>query len=91
MIHTFLAFITWRAELSWFLVSVVHMYAPEIIILSGGAALAAPFFLDDVRKHVNQYTFRYPPGEDVLIEISDIAAYNVVLGAGSIAREHSVR
>ncbi len=80
---------TWRTELSWFLVSVVHMYAPEIIILSSGAASDAPYFLDDVRKHVNQYTFRYPPGEDILIEISDIATYNVVLGAASMAWERS--
>ena len=78
---------TWRTELSWFLVSVVHMYAPEIIILSGGAASAAPYFLGDVRKHVNQHIFRYPPGEEVQIEVSDIATYNVVLGAASIAWE----
>ena len=76
---------TWRTELSCFLVSVVRMYAPEIIILSGGAASAAPYFLDDVRKHVNQHTFRYPPGEDILIEVSDIANYSVVLVAAAMA------
>ena len=61
------AFNTWRSELSWFLVSVVsHVTRQKIIILSGGAASAAPYFLDDVRKHVNRHTFpvsswrRYP-------------------------------
>ena len=81
------AFNTWKTELAWFLVSVVHMYAPEIIILSGGAASAAPYFLDDLRTHVNNHTFRYPPGDEIRIELSDIATFNAVLGAGALAWE----
>ncbi|MCY4158533.1 MAG: ROK family protein [Bacteroidetes bacterium] len=76
---------TWRTELGWFLVSVVHMYSPEIIILGGGAAAGAPYFLSEVRTHVNQHTFRYPPDEPTLIELSDISTHNVVLGASLLA------
>ncbi len=83
------AFSTWKTELSWFLVSVVHMYAPEIIILSGGAASAAPFFLDEIRRHVNNHTFRYPSDDQVRIEVSDMITYSVVLGAARLAWEHA--
>ncbi|MXX96910.1 MAG: ROK family protein [Rhodothermaceae bacterium] len=81
------AFSTWKTELSWFLVSVVHMYAPEIIILSGGAAAAAPYFLDEIRTHVINHTFRYPVGEEIKIELSEITAFSVVLGAAALAWE----
>ena len=78
---------TWRTELGWFLVSVVHMYAPEIIILGGGAAIGAPHFIEEVRAHVNRHTFRYPPGRDIMIEVSDIATHIVVLGASVLVQE----
>lgn len=83
------AFNTWKTELAWFLVSVVHMYAPEIVILSGGAASAAPYFMDDLRTHVNNHTFRYPPGDEIRIELSDIATFSAVLGAGALAWEQA--
>lgn len=83
------AFNTWKTELAWFLVSVVHMYAPEIIILSGGAASAAPYFMDDLRTHVNNHTFRYPLGNEIRIELSDIATFSAVLGAGALVWEQA--
>lgn len=83
------AFSTWKTELSWFLVSIVHMYAPEIIILSGGVAPAAPYFIDEIRTHVNNHTFRYPPEEEIKIELSDIAIFNAVLGAGALVWEQA--
>ncbi len=83
------AFSAWKTELSWFLVSIVHMYAPEIIILSGGAAFAAPLFLDEIRTHVNNHTFRYPIDDPVRIEVSDIITHSVVLGAARLAWEHA--
>jgi len=71
---------TWKTELSWSLVSVVQMYAPEIMILSGGAASAAPYLLDGIHIHVNHHTFRYPLGEEFRIELSDITTLSVALG-----------
>ena len=65
------------------------MYAPEIVILSGGAASAAPYFMDDLRTHVNNHTFRHPPGDEIRIELSDIATFSPVLGAGALAWEQT--
>ncbi|MCY4172359.1 MAG: ROK family protein [Bacteroidetes bacterium] len=77
----------WRTELGWFLVSVVHMYSPEIIILGGGAVASASSFIKSVRAHVNQSTFKFPHDRDILIEISEHPDYSVTLGAASIAWE----
>ncbi len=85
------AIVHWRTQLGWFLVSVVHMYSPEIIILSGGATHAAPYFLDDVREHVNRHVFRYPPGDEIHIELSSLATYTGVLGAAALAWEEADR
>ncbi len=77
----------WKTNLGWLLVSAVHVYAPEIIILSGGATHAAPLFLDDVRAHVNAHLFRFPPGEPVPIVVSDLCDHAGVLGAAVRAWE----
>ena len=78
----------WTVNLGWFLVSVVHMYAPEIIILSGGATNAARHFLDAVQAHVDRHTFRYPPGEPVPIVLSELSDHAGVLGAAALAWRH---
>ena len=77
----------WTENLSWFLVSVVHLFAPEIIILSGGATNAAHHFLEPVRAHLNRHIFRYPPGEPVPIVISQMGDHIGVLGAAVPAWE----
>jgi len=79
----------WTINLSWFLVSVVHMYAPEVIILSGGATNAARHFLEPVQAHVNRHVFRYPPGEPVPILLSKLSDHAGVLGAAALAWEHT--
>ncbi len=73
----------WRQRLGWFLVSVVHMYAPEIIILSGGAAAGAPCYVDHLRKMVAENTYRY--GDPVAVEVSDLSTYSGVFGAAALA------
>ncbi len=83
------ALVHWTTNLGWFLVSVVHMYAPEIIILSGGATNAAHHFLEPVKAHVNQHIFRYPPGEPVSIVLSKLSNHAGVLGAAALSWEHT--
>ena len=78
---------TWRMELGWFLVSMVHAYAPEIIVLSGGAAHASDHFLEYVQHHVNRHTYRYPTGEPVPVVVSELSSYCGVLGAAALAWE----
>ena len=77
----------WTLSLGWFLVSVVHMYAPEIIILGGGAAQAASHFLEAVQAHVDAHTFRYPRGSSVPIVCSELGAHAGVLGAAALAAD----
>ncbi|MEZ4699494.1 MAG: ROK family protein [Rhodothermales bacterium] len=77
----------WIEQLGWLLVSAVHVYAPEIIILCGGATLAADQFLEPLRQHVNRHIFRYPVGEPVPIVISNLSDHMGVLGTAARAWE----
>ena len=79
----------WARNLGWLLVNAVHAYSPEIIILSGGATLAAEYFLDDVQRHVDQHIFRYPPGRGVPIAVSNIAEHAGVLGAAMMMKSYA--
>ncbi|MEM1094784.1 MAG: ROK family protein [Bacteroidota bacterium] len=78
-------FADWKSHLGALLVTAIHAYAPERIILSGGATNAAHAFLDDVRAYVARHTFRYPKGEAVPIVISELRDHAGVLGAGAVA------
>ena len=78
----------WRRELGWFLVSVARMYTPEIIILSGGATQAASHFLTEVAAHVNRHLYRYPPGVELPVVVSELNEYAGVLGAAALAWSH---
>lgn len=77
----------WTKHLGWLLVSVVHAYSPQIIILAGGATGASRFFLDQLRAHVRNYVFRYPRGEEIPIEISEFGDLSGLVGAALMARE----
>lgn len=79
----------WTTELGWLLVSAVHVYAPQKIILSGGASNGAKYFLEPLRKQVNAHLFRYPPKERVPIELSRIRNHQGVLGAAALAWERA--
>jgi len=76
----------WTRNVGWLLVNAVHAYSPQVIILSGGATLAAKYFLADLQEHVNRHIFRYPPGEGVPIVISEIAEHAGVLGAAMMMK-----
>jgi glucokinase len=79
----------WTRNLGWLLVNAVHAYSPQKIILSGGATLAAKFFLADVQAHVNAHIFRYPPGAGVRVVVSEIAEHAGVLGAAMMMKIHA--
>jgi len=81
----------WTTNLGWLLVSTVHVYAPEVIILSGGATNAARHFLEPLKAHVNRHVFRYPPGEPVPILLSKLRNHAGVLGAAAVAWEKADR
>lgn len=73
----------WTHNLAVLLINAVHCYAPDIIILSGGATLASDLFLKEVAEIVNKQVFRYPSDDPVEIVISDIQEYSGVMGAGA--------
>lgn len=77
----------WIRRLGWLLVSVVHAYSPELVILGGGAMAASRFFIDDVRAHVAKNVFRYPPNEPVPIVVSEIGDSIGVIGAAMMVKE----
>jgi glucokinase len=74
---------TWINNLAILLINAVHCYAPERIILSGGATLAADLFLDKVKSIVNSRVFRYPKGEPVDIVIGESNEFSGVIGAAA--------
>jgi len=75
----------WTTNLGWFLVSAVHAYAPEIVILTGGGAHGARHFLRPLRTQVNRHLFRWPVGEALPIVVSKMIDHAGVLGAAAQA------
>ena len=78
----------WKANLAAFLVSTIHAYAPEVVILSGGAVNGAKHFLASVRRLVNGLVFRWPAGDPVPILVSKLRDHAGVMGAAAVAWEH---
>lgn len=77
----------WSRRLGWMLVNAVHAYSPEVIILSGGATLAAAHFLPGVSAFVQAHSFRYPPAREIPIVVSALAEHAGVLGAAMMLKE----
>lgn len=76
----------WSNYLTTMIVNAIHAYSPEIIILSGGATLAADLFLDKIQGKVNKQAFRYPVNEPIPIRISNIQEYASALGAAAFLK-----
>jgi glucokinase len=79
----------WTHYLGWLLVSAVHAYSPEVIILSGGATAAARHFLTQVQEHVNSHIFRWPAREGVPIVISKMGEFAGAMGAAGLAWDNA--
>lgn len=71
----------WTRNLGWLVVNAVHAYSPQVVILSGGATLAAPHYLPQVQAQVDEHIFRNPRGTRVPIVISRIQEHAGVVGA----------
>jgi glucokinase len=77
----------WTRHLGWLLVSVIHAYSPEVVILAGGASAGSRYFLPQLQQQVKEQIFRYPPGEEVPILLSKLGDHSGVLGATAFVRE----
>ena len=73
--------------MGWLLVSAVHVYAPQRIILSGGATNAAEHFLEPLQEQVDSHLFRHPAGAGVPIVLSKLRDHAGVLGTAALAWE----
>lgn len=81
----------WSDNLTTMIVNAIHAYSPEIIILSGGATLAADLFLERIQQNVNKQAFRFPTNEPVPIFISNIQEYASVLGAAAFLKNSLIK
>ncbi|HYI94997.1 MAG TPA: ROK family protein [Bryobacteraceae bacterium] len=81
----------WTEHLGWLVLSAVHAFAPELVILSGGATSAANHFLPAVREQVNRHVFRYPKGKPVPIVVSRMGEFAGAMGAAALAWEAARR
>ena len=77
----------WTRNVGWLLVSAAHVYAPQRIILSGGATNAAEYFIKPLQKQVDEHLFRHPVGEGVPIVLSKLRDHAGVLGTAALAWE----
>jgi glucokinase len=75
----------WTEHLGWLVVTAAHAFAPELVILSGGATQSADRFLPQLINHVNRYLYRYPKGEPLPIVISRMGQYAGAMGAAALA------
>jgi glucokinase len=81
----------WTEHLGWLIVSAAHAFAPEVVILSGGAMQSADCFLPGLTKHVNRYLYRYPKGKPLPIVVSEMGEYAGAMGAAALAWEAITR
>ena len=77
----------WTRSLGAFLVSAIHAYAPQVVVIGGGGAHAADLFLRPLRAHVKKQLFRWPKGSTVPIVVSKRPDHAGVLGAAALAWE----
>jgi len=78
----------WRTQLGWLVLNAIHAYSSQIVILSGGATLAARHFLPQVQEQVDRHLFRHPRGQRVPVVISDIQRHAGVIGAAMHLLHH---
>lgn len=73
----------WVNNLGCLLVTAVHVYSPQAIILGGGGVHVADLFLPRLKKIVHEQTFRYPPRRRIRIVTSELKDMVGVLGAAA--------
>jgi len=66
------------------IISMIHAFDPEIIILSGGIMKSAALFLSELQRRINQYAWT-PWGKVQLIEAKNISN-SALLGADYLVR-----
>ena len=67
-------------------VSLIHVYDPDLVVIGGGLSASAPQFLGDVQRFADEHAWTQPKGrvQVVLSELGDTAA---MLGAAELVND----
>ena len=65
-------------------VTMIHAYDPELVIIGGGLSSSAAQFLPRVREYVREHAWTFPKGR-VRIEVSELGDSAALLGAAELA------
>jgi glucokinase len=74
-------------DLGSLVITAIHAYDPEIVVLSGGPLAAADRFLPAVQAHVDRYAFRYPQDRIVPLVRAQHPDHAGVLGAVALVMQ----
>lgn len=70
-----------QRDLGATIVTAIHAYDPEVVVLAGGPLAAAEHFLPQVQAYVDTYAFRYPRDRTIPILRAQRSDHAGVLGA----------
>jgi len=74
-------------DLGAFIVTAIHAYDPEVVVLSGGPMTRADHFLPQVQAYVDRYAFRYPKERIIPILRAERSDHAGVLGAVALVMQ----
>lgn len=78
-----------QRDLGATIVTAIHAYDPELVVLAGGPLAAADLFLPEVQAYVDHYAFRFPKDRIVPIVRAQRSDHAGVLGAVALAMQAS--
>ncbi len=69
------------------IVTAIHAYDPEVVVLAGGPMAQADHFLPTVQTYVDRYAFRYPKDRTIPILCAERSDHAGVLGAVALVMQ----
>jgi glucokinase len=69
------------------IVSAIHAYDPEVVVLAGGPMAQAEHFLPSVQAYVDRYAFRYPKDRRIPVRRAERSDHAGVLGAVALVMQ----
>lgn len=78
-----------RRDLGATIVTAIHAYDPELVVLAGGPMAAADLFLPQVQAYVDRHAFRFPKDRVVPVVRAERSDHAGVLGAVALVMQTS--
>ena len=78
-----------QRDLGATIVTAIHAYDPELVVLAGGPMAAAEHFLPQVQAYVDRYAFRFPKDRIVPVVRAERSDHAGVLGAVALVMQAS--